>query len=164
MQYHQVTTIAALYRPSTIKYRSYRLILIQFLQIPTSSALYWPSATKYQPVFERVSTWKIFSQLDIILIHVRGRVWPGLPVIFQPWKTTNGDGNHHRGAPQSWITVITQIIMLKMIIWNFMMVKRRIVIANLGLKNPGYSVRLGNHSGVTEGVAESCRSQQQLIF
>jgi len=61
--------------PST---NQYCLILSQYLQVSTSTALYWPSTTPCKPVFERISglcssTWRS--------MHIRGRVWPGLPVI-----------------------------------------------------------------------------------
>ena len=74
--------------PSTDQVQSstnqYRLILTQFLQVRTSSALYWPSATKYQ---RKNIILQIFSQLDDILLHIRGWDWPGLPVIFFNWAS-----------------------------------------------------------------------------
>ena len=83
--------------PSTEQVQSstnqYRLILTQFHQVPTSSALYWPSATKYQPIFERISNCRSFFQLDVISIHIRGRVWPGLPVIFYSGNSIVSWGN-----------------------------------------------------------------------
>ena len=81
-QYHQDTTSAALYRPSTIKYQSLRP---NTDPVPPSTNKSCPLLTPCHQI--PTSIWKninlqIFSQLNVILIHIRGRVWPGLPVIF----------------------------------------------------------------------------------
>ena len=81
-QYHQVTTSATLYRPSTIKYRS----ALPNNTVPSSTNKWCPLLTQCHEI--PTSIWKninlqIFSQLNAILVHVRGRVWPGLPVIFK---------------------------------------------------------------------------------
>ena len=66
---------------------------------------YWPSSSKYQqvvpstdpvPSITNTGIWnninlEIFSQLDVILIHNRGRVWPGRPVIFLKLWSGNGE-------------------------------------------------------------------------
>ena len=73
-------------------------LLTQFLQVPTSSALVLTQCHQI-----RTGIWKninlhIFSQLDNILIHIRGRVSPGLPVILAyikcfKWEALTLSGN-----------------------------------------------------------------------
>ena len=41
-----------------------------------------PSTDQVQSSTNQYRSVQIFSQLNAILVHVRGRVWPGLPVIF----------------------------------------------------------------------------------
>ena len=82
--YHRVLFSTVLYWPSIQWFdtNQYRLILTQFLQVPTSSALYWLSAKKISAGIWKNINLQIPSQLDDLFIHIRGRVWPGLPVIF----------------------------------------------------------------------------------
>jgi len=82
MQYHQVTTSGGLYRPSTT---NYHLVLLNTDPVPPCTNKKCPLLTQCHQIPN--SIWKdinlqIFSQLNAILVHVRGRVWPGLPVIF----------------------------------------------------------------------------------
>ena len=88
-QYHPVTTSAAPYQPSTIKVQS----------VPPNTNPSPPSINKKCPLLTQchqiqTSIWEninlqIFSQLDVISIHIRGRVWPGLPVIFECCQLSN---------------------------------------------------------------------------
>ena len=81
-QYHQVTTSAALYRPSTIKYQS---VPPNTDPVPPSINKYCSLLTQYDPVQTSIwknINWQIFAhQLDVISMHIWGRVWSGLPVI-----------------------------------------------------------------------------------
>ena len=83
VQYHQITTSAALYRPSTIRYQSVPPITDQVPQ--STNPITSPLQIQYHPV--QTKTWKnikcqIFAhQLDVISMHIWGRVWSGLPVI-----------------------------------------------------------------------------------
>ena len=47
---------------------------------------------------------QIFSQLDDILIHIRGRVWPGLPVIFVSILEKNPETKNILQNPGAWFS------------------------------------------------------------
>ena len=113
-QYHRVPTNTALYWPSIQWFDGLDHInqifskrLSHWQPVPPCFDPVPPSNNQYRPLPSSSSTnkkcpllaqchqiqsslWKninlhIFSQLDNILILIRGRVWPGLPDIFQFW-------------------------------------------------------------------------------
>ena len=97
-KYNQVPTSSALYWPNRTKYQPVPPYTDLWNQVTTNAAmplssLYWPSTPKYQQVLpstdpvpprtnQYLKKYQLADLRGIILMHIKGRVWPGLTVTF----------------------------------------------------------------------------------
>ena len=107
-KYNQVPTSSALYWPNRTKYQPVPPYTDLWNQVTTNAAMplsifYWPSTPKYQQVLpstdpvpprtnQYLKKYQLADLRGIILMHIKGRVWPGLPVIFRAKSWMRGGG------------------------------------------------------------------------